>query len=580
MLFSMPCSHCGKNLKVRDELVGRQARCPYCRGTVLVARPAPPPAASDGAVDDDGRQDAAGGDDSHSGGLLSLDLGSSPGARAPAPAAAASRRAPGEQQPALRAKPRPAAQPVASGPPPVTAVAGNTDVSILRNLVFGILGTAAFYGMIWPVAWSGPKLNYLGRLFIGNSSMAEGGWVPIAEVFLFAWAISMMIEKYLKIRRQQRGMMLDVLPVEIGATIHEGNLDAFVSHIQGLPRVAVGSFLVTRCLRGIEHFRARRSAADTATVLSSQSELDMASVDSSYTMFHVFIWAIPILGFLGTVIGVSAAVGGFTGTLENSSDISALKEGLKSITSGLGTAFDTTLVALSMAMILTFPVSALQKLEGDVLGEVDEYTNEFFLRRLEDGRAGQPDGASRGELKKLLDAALASHRAELSSWSEQIKSLGTAIASDLQSSWKAIDERQVERLRETEASLERFVAGLGGIGESVSRQVGEGWERVAAAMAEERAGQAELLERGREAFAGIATDADSARDRAAALMQESAASVQSYAGTLERGLVRLAEVLEALGDKTLTVERPASRSWFGFGGRRSSNGRASRGRRG
>ena len=179
--------------------------------------------------------------------------------------------------------------------------------------------------------------------------------------------------------------------------------------------------MVTRCLRGLEHFRVRKSAPDTATILSSQSDIDASNVDSSYTMFHVFIWAIPILGFLGTVIGVSSAVGGFTGTLESSSDIGALKEGLKSITSGLGTAFDTTLVALSMAMILTFPLSGLQKYEGDILGQIDEYTNENFLRRLDDGLDGGAErglGGSRSEVSQAIEAALAPHRAQLEAWTE------------------------------------------------------------------------------------------------------------------------------------------------------------------
>jgi DNA-directed RNA polymerase subunit RPC12/RpoP len=58
MFFSISCTHCGKTLKVRDELVGRQARCPYCRGTILVARPAPtPPATDEESIDDDSPQD-------------------------------------------------------------------------------------------------------------------------------------------------------------------------------------------------------------------------------------------------------------------------------------------------------------------------------------------------------------------------------------------------------------------------------------------------------------------------------------------------------------------------------------------
>ncbi len=336
MYFSIACPHCQKTLKVRDELIGSTARCPHCRGTITVQRPA--------ASEAEAASPAAAG------------------------AAQSGTGAAADQQPGVSA-PSPVSQ--------VLSVTANTNVNVGLFILFGLAATVLFYLALWPFAGPPEKRTYLGRLFMGGegATMATGLWVPYAEVFLFFWAVGMLISKYFKIRRQKRALLFDVLPADIGEKITTKNLDSFLKYISELPRDAVGSFLVTRCVRGLEHFRSRRSAADTATMLASQSDLDAGSVDSSYSLFHVFIWAIPILGFLGTVIGVSSAVGGFTGTLESSSDIGALKEGLKSITSGLGTAFDTTLVALSMAMILTFPVSALQKYEGDILGQVDEYTN-------------------------------------------------------------------------------------------------------------------------------------------------------------------------------------------------------------
>jgi len=364
--------------------------------------------------------------------------------------------------------------------------------------------------------------------------------VPIVEVLLFFWAGGMLVQKWLKIRRQQRGLLYDVLPTELGETITLSNLDRFVSHILSLPREAADSFLVTRCLRGLEHFRVRKSAPDTATMLSSQSDIDASNVDSSYTMFHVFIWAIPILGFLGTVIGVSSAVGGFTGTLESSSDIGALKEGLKSITSGLGTAFDTTLVALSMAMILTFPVSGLQKYEGDILGQVDEYTNENLLRRLEDGLGGGAErglGGSRNEVSDAIEAALAPHRAQLEAWTHQVRSLGDDVAA----------------------------------------QVKRGWDEVNAKLVEEHARQATrvgeidgLVTASREGLSRVVADAAAARQEAGESLKESAASVQAYTASLERGLAALAATLEKLGEEKVVVEvRPTSRwSLFGNGRRR------------
>ena len=57
-------------------------------------------------------------------------------------------------------------------------------------------------------------------------------------------------------------------------------------------------------LRGIEHLVLEKITQETADMLKSQSEIDATMVDSSYVLIKVFIWAIPILGFIGTVLGI------------------------------------------------------------------------------------------------------------------------------------------------------------------------------------------------------------------------------------------------------------------------------------
>jgi hypothetical protein len=495
MFFTMPCPQCGKSLKVRSELVGRSARCPYCRGTITVTAPEDKPSA------------------------------------VATPQTSSAAAAPG-----LPATPSSRPVPVAT-----LSVTPDVDVAVLWNILVGAVGTALFYLALWPFAWSDGTMTYIGRLLIGTSTMTQGGWVPIAEVFLFFWAVGMLVQKWFKIRRQQRGLLYDVLPMSIGETISLANIDRFIDHIRGLPKDAVGSFLVTRCVRGLEHFRVRKSAADTATMLSSQSDLDASSVDSSYTMFHVFIWAIPILGFLGTVIGVSTAVGSFTGTLEGSSDIGALKTALKGITGGLATAFDTTLVALAMAMILTFPVSALQKLEGDVVGQVDEYTNENLLRRLDDGLEGGAErgmGASRGEARRVFEEIFGPHRAQLEAWHDKLSGIGSQLTEQVKQGWSDVNSKLI-------TEHERQAQRIGKIDELVARTA--------------------------DNLAAVAADTSAAREQAAATLADAAVNVERYTASLQKALGGLAEALAALEGRQIVVEAiPVTRPWWSFG--RGRNG--------
>jgi len=524
MYFTMSCPDCDKSLKVRDELVGKTARCPHCRSSITVKRPVAPPSPTKTGQKTKGS---------------------------------------GAEQ---------SAESVSRAQ--VLSVTANTNVNVGLYALFGLAATVVFYLVLLPFAGPKDDRSYLGRLFMGGegSTMATGQWVPYTEVFLFFWAATMLVGKLRKIRRQQRALLFDVLPSDIGEKITENNLDKFLEYISELPKNAVGSFLVTRCVRGLEHFRVRKSAADTATMLSSQSDLDAGSVDSSYTMFHVFIWAIPILGFLGTVIGVSSAVGGFTDTLSSSSDMESLKVGLKSITGGLGTSFDTTLVALAMAMILTFPVSALQKREGDVIGEVDEYTNEYLLRRLEDGRNAEDHrmpAANRNDMQDVVQAALKVHRAELEGWIGQLKTLGKGVAADLFDSWKKIDDKQTERITQTEQSLTNFVGRLDGMGEKLAAKVEEGWSNAHDRLYEKNAGQVEqlgkMVESTRDEIAAMTSTAQDAKGRSADLMSEAASSVQEYTQSLQKSLSELAETMERLNGQTINVEMK-QRSWFGFSG--------------
>jgi len=212
-----------------------------------------------------------------------------------------------------------------------------------------------------------------------------------------SWSFAILVLKWRQLAVQRSAMLMDLLPNTISQEITLDSLDHFVSHIRTLPEKARQSIIVNRVLRGIEHFRVRKSAAETVTMMESQSAIDAANVASSYAIIKVFIWAMPILGFIGTVMGVSAAVSGLSATLENASDVSAVTESMKGVFGGLGTAFDTTLIALVMSMIVKIPTSALQRTEDSVVTIADEYCNETLLRRLNDGREG---GAERGSHAK------------------------------------------------------------------------------------------------------------------------------------------------------------------------------------
>ena len=204
----------------------------------------------------------------------------------------------------------------------------------------------------------------------------ERGWVPYVLTYLASWSFAILFFKHRKLKSQQNVMQFKLLPVDISQDIRK-IIHEFYAHIKKFGFDPTAKLSLTRILRGIEHFSVRKKPYRTAD-MQSQSEIDATMVDSSYVLIKVFIWAIPILGFIGTVLGISEAVSSFGGEMGAAADIEKIKEQLGQVTGGLSEAFDTTLVSLIFSLFVMFPTSVMQKNEEDLLNKVDEYCNEYF----------------------------------------------------------------------------------------------------------------------------------------------------------------------------------------------------------
>jgi len=98
---------------------------------------------------------------------------------------------------------------------------------------------------------------------------------------------------------------------------------------------------------------------------------------ASFALVRIIAWMIPILGFLGTVVGITIAVANVSPTQLDSS--------LSEVTSGLAMAFDATAVALALAMLLMFAYYLTERTESRLLHAVDDQVDELLLHRFERG---------------------------------------------------------------------------------------------------------------------------------------------------------------------------------------------------
>jgi biopolymer transport protein ExbB/TolQ len=311
-----------------------------------------------------------------------------------------------------------------------SAQSDGTNVSLVLTAVIGVAITAAFYLLL---VISPLRDTYYGELFYRRS------WVPYAIILLAAWAVSMLIFKSRKLVRQRDALMFDALPTELSRKIRRNNARVFQHHIRTLPCDFKGSFLLNRVYRALENFKARGSIQEVTNLLSSQAEIDANAVQSSYSILKVFIWAIPILGFIGTVIGISKAVGSFSGTLNALQDLGEVKTALGPVTMGLATAFDTTLLALVVSLLVMFPTSAVQKAEEDLLISVEEYCNENLLGRMHETNVEKAGDS--GQIKTIVSEVMAEHEAEFRERAKELKAVGKIVTEQVAEGWEAIHKQ-------------------------------------------------------------------------------------------------------------------------------------------
>ena len=232
--------------------------------------------------------------------------------------------------------------------------------------------------------------------------------VSFANVLFFCWAIAICFLKLRKLKRQREALLLDVLPMQLGKEINAENVSRFVDHLYRLPFHLRDSLMVNRIRKALEFFEVRQNVGHVSAMMSSQSAIDGSRISGSYIMLRAFLWAIPLLGFIGTVVGLSHAIGGMN--FASVEDVQKIVGSINTVTSGLGTAFDATLLGLILAVLLNFPLNSLAKAEDEMLNDIDAFCNEVLLPRLNDG--GGAGGSDIGAIGESVVRAIAGAQRE------------------------------------------------------------------------------------------------------------------------------------------------------------------------
>ena len=236
-----------------------------------------------------------------------------------------------------------------------------------------------------------PPDAYIYRLF-----RPSGGWImsvlPALIVFVLVWTLTDLLLKF----RSGRANELDLARQDIRhipMLVGQEGVVATLQRMRGMDRRILARPVGRRVVWLLNHLAAGADAQRMHELLRHQSDLDADAAASGYRTVTLFIWAMPILGFIGTVLGISLAVGGFSDFLTTNvsiEEIDRVTAELGEVASGLSFAFDTTLLGLLAGLLASVVSSGVRKREEQVLTGLDE----LGLRVMEYGGAGGAMGAA------------------------------------------------------------------------------------------------------------------------------------------------------------------------------------------
>ena len=237
-----------------------------------------------------------------------------------------------------------------------------TRANMGLSLLIAIVLTLIVYGLC---------TYYEGNFY--TDMLTQRGWTQHAVVFLSSWCLAILWFKWRKLCYQRRALAVQIMPTEHDFVLVPETADHVIERIYAVCDEPAKFMLFNRIVTALSALRNLGRVGDIDELLRSQGSQDESALETTYAILRGFIWAIPVLGFIGTVIGLSDAIGGFSSVLGNNKEIGEITDSLKGVTSGLATAFETTLVALVAALVIQLLLTFLKKSEEEFLDRCSEY---------------------------------------------------------------------------------------------------------------------------------------------------------------------------------------------------------------
>jgi len=191
---------------------------------------------------------------------------------------------------------------------------------------------------------------------------------------LMLWAIAIMGYKGRDALKERALLQEDIVHVSEGISVLPEDSRDYMRPVQALSDEHRNFLLPRALLAALQRFASTRNIQDAAEAVKTICESESERLDSELSMVRYIAWAIPSIGFIGTVRGIGDALG---------QAYKAVEGDIAGVTASLGVAFNSTFVALVISIVIMFLVHQLQLIQERLVLDTQTYCDQRLIQNMQ-----------------------------------------------------------------------------------------------------------------------------------------------------------------------------------------------------
>ncbi|MCH2190271.1 MAG: MotA/TolQ/ExbB proton channel family protein [Gammaproteobacteria bacterium] len=211
-------------------------------------------------------------------------------------------------------------------------------------------------------------------------TIERSAWVVLKDYeqeacfVLMFWVMAIMGLKAQNVGTQRKLLNQQLVSIEGGQRVLPEDARKLSRNLDALPQEQQ-RLLLPRVMRSaLQRYGSTSSVADVSNVVRDACDAEADRLDSELSLVRYIAWAIPSIGFIGTVRGIGTALG-------NAHE--AVQGNIAAVTASLGVAFNSTFIALLISIVIMFLMHQITLMQERMVSDVQEHCDYSLIRHMQ-----------------------------------------------------------------------------------------------------------------------------------------------------------------------------------------------------